>query len=209
MYSCESFLDYAYEGDEALEAFHPIKSIQNAIIKLINFIQKMLNRIRGMRAVYLPEMYLEDFKKMIKAFSSFNKTIEKLIKTNNINDSSISQLEEAVKTIETSSIYGNFVNMDVSTFGKDDFVEIQNKGDIIEALNRSLNTITFYKTELNKTTEDGDKEKLYKKFANVVIRYHSLQTTLFSKILKIHRPLSDPKNVNKLGAVGTATPQMG
>ena len=199
-YSCESFLDYAYEGEEALEGFHPIKGLQNLFTKLIATIQKLLNRIRGLRAIYVPKMYLNDFQKIVKAFRSSRNDIQTMIKNKDF--SKIDELEKAIKLIENSNLYGGFVNMDTSIFGKDDYVIIENGKDIIQALNYGITTITTLKTQLNSNPETAANVR---KNASAVIKYYNLEISIFTKILKFHPPLKDPKNVNKLGGVGNAT----
>lgn len=42
-YSCESFINYQYDGEEALEAFHPLRGIKERLKKICTFLYKKCN----------------------------------------------------------------------------------------------------------------------------------------------------------------------
>ena len=91
--------------------------------------------------------------------------------------------------------------MDTSTFGKDDYVKVENHKSFINQLNTAISNATMVKTTLNteETTDAG------RRYANIIIKFYNLEIRLISRLLKFHPPLRDPSNVNKLDGVGTAT----
>lgn len=200
-YSCEAFMDFAYGEDGALEAFHPIKGIQNLFTKLIAAIQKLLNRIRGMRAVWIPKMHKDTFEKLLKVFDNTRIELNEMTKSKDFSE--IDDLADGVHSIESSSEFGQFINMDTSIFGKNDYIKIENAKDaIITPLNQAISHMTDLKTE---TINSPEADNEMKKIASIVIKYHSLEVSFFSRVLKLHPPLTDPRNVNKLDGVGNAT----
>ena len=68
MYSCESFLDYAYEGEEALEGFGPNRT-KEIVSKLVGVIKRLIYRIQKLMArnksVDVPENIANAFKKIM------------------------------------------------------------------------------------------------------------------------------------------------
>lgn len=197
--TCEMFMNYAYDEEEALEAFHPLKNIQAVFVKIVAYLQRALNRIRGLRAIYIPEMYFDGFKKTIKLFRQAQQGMDAMVSSKDF--SNIESLKNMCDKIEKSNEYTNFINLDTSTFGKDDYVQISNGKDIITLLNFMIKNATSLKLDLIKTP---DVEADVKNNANAFIKYYNIVIKYLNKVLKFHLPLRDPKNVNKLDGVGTA-----
>ena len=196
-YSYESFMDYAYEEDIVMEAFHPIKGIQNIIMKIIAAIQKLLNRIRGLRAAYVPKMHLKTYNDLVDAFGS--QDVHNAIQSKDF--SKTDDLESLNYNIENSNMYTGFINIDTSIFGKDDYEQINSK-DVVRTLNNTITSVTKLKTDLNKNLGGSNDAN---RFANEAIKFFSFVVSFYAKVLKFHPPLMDPKNVNKLGGIGAAT----
>lgn len=197
--TCEMFMNYAYDEEEALEAFHPLKNIQAVFVKIISYLQRMLNRIRGLRAVYIPKLYVEKFKETKTDFKDATDEILAMLKNNDF--SKIDNIKDACDKIEKGNEYTNFISLDTSIYGKDDYVKLDDGKDITTLLNIMIKIATDLKTKLIKNPET---EENVKNNTNVLIRFFNIVIKYLSKVLKFHPPLRDPKNVNKLDGVGTA-----
>lgn len=205
-FTCESFIDYSY-GDLAMEAVHPIKRIQNGFTIIITAIQKLLAKIRGMFKAWVPKMHEKDYIDCFLQFTDLIQTAQKGIRDPNRNgDAVVTELNETIDMIEKSQKFNNLMNIDGSTFGKDDYVEFDAKA-LTKLLNIGIKQISTLKRAMN-IPDDSRKEGAIK-MGNVFIRMHTLVNRFIVKILKFHPPIKNPKNVNKLGGVGQATPQMG
>lgn len=205
-FSCESFIDYSY-GDIAVEALHPIKRIQNGLTIIVSAIQKLLVKMRGMFKAWVPKIHEKDYTDCILQFTDLIQTAQKGVNDPNvIGEGLVNEMTETIDMIEKSQKFNTLMNIDGSTFGKDDYAEIDVKA-LTKLLNIGIKQISTLKRAMN--IPDESRKEIAVRLGNAFIKMHTLVNRFIVKILKFHPPIKNPKNVNKLGGVGQATPQMG
>ena len=76
MYSCESFLDYVYEGEEVLEAFHPIRAIKERLKKICGWFYKKCDQAYNHLKNSNPRI-ASIFKQFRDLFGSHSKSVDR------------------------------------------------------------------------------------------------------------------------------------
>lgn len=192
--NCEAFLDFTYgESEYAMEAFHPIKGLQNLVIKLISAIQRLFNNFKKLRKITVPKDMLDRYNTIVKMLNRVSDHSVVLKKTSDgmyeANTTETEKFNQILSDIEKSDEYQVFMSADKrsETTPKAEYMECDS-AKIVNSLNSSIKSLTNIKTELNKGNFSSELQASYK----AVIRKYTILIKLCNKILSFRKPLKDP-----------------
>lgn len=200
-YNCEMFMDYAYEEEIALEDFHPIRTIQNVIIKLIGAIQRLLNQVRKLRKITVTNVMYQKCITILKALDQISQDeLENVFKATDggvmaeANVAGTENLKKQLDYIKNSQVYQSFVgakNKSGNSF-KADYIEMDSK-PVVDKLNRLIKTLTDIKVEMNKRPLVDELKDSFK----ALMDYNAIHIKIYSKLLAFRKPLRDPKHIER------------
>lgn len=206
--NCESFMDFTYgESDIAIEAFHPIKGLQNLIMKLISAIRRLFNNFKRLRKVTVPEDMAARYQAIAKKIDAMPDNSIVLKKTSDgmyeANISGTNKINQILDEICESDAYKEFMSADKrsTTTPKSNYAEIDS-AQPVKNLNEAIKRLTDVKIALNKLENPvSELQNSYK----AIIRKYTIEVNICAKLLAFRKPFKDPandSNVNQLDYKG-------
>ena len=161
--ACEQFMDFCDEMMIAEEGILPegatvkgmVKTVgaavSNIFANLINLIQRLLNRIRGMRQIVVPKI-------LVNPIDTFlNLSYQAINISGHVEGSNVQKLQDACEKLGSSKVYKIITEFDANLLKREDYTIILNSQKIISAMNLDLKLMKSYKSTADIKEASGGK----------------------------------------------------